>query len=798
MPFLRLVVFALFAFSFARAACTDFEIFANGKSLGCGNPVSVEITYRDPLILSIDPKDGKIEWKATDLIAIDTTNYTYIPIQKNIDGTITYIVERNGVSKTININMHSSYIVSFNTDGGTPAIIPPQIVQKNGIAKAPTETLTKIGYDFDGWDFDFSIPIIKDTTVKAKWKIKILTVTFNSDGSFLTSQNVNYNSTASPPATLPTKANYDLDGWLLNGSKYNLNTPVKEDITLNANWVPHPYTITCNANGGTASCPQSYTIESPLITLPAPVRTGYDFNGWFDNPGPSGIAVPTIPAGSTGEKNFYAKWTPHPYSITCNANGGTASCPQSYTIESPPITLPEPTRASCDFSGWFEKSDFSGAAVTAIPTGSIGDKTYYAKWTITFDISVAVEGKEYDGTTTAKITNISFTPAGIITENDYSASANFANPDIGPQNVTLNLTWNNSSSQNYKPVTGNIAPISATITKAKTLLDIDVKDYELSDRIPPKIIKEKTSPYIKDSDVRYEYKREDSVKFSIQIPNRIGTWTVMATVDETANYEGKTVEKSFVVIRGNATTVLHNIAFDTTGFYLDSAMTGKQRRYYVAGSSLCSIKSTVIYITIIEPYIYLREGKKGENMQIESHPEADGLHYKIPFSFGKPGVDTLFYELHSEDNKYSELDTILIETPVPFDTVVGQKWNNVLFVNNNRQTNGGYEFTDFKWFRNNDEISIGNLQYYSAGPSNADALDPSDIYKIVMQTKEGIRISTCEGNATIKVPAQTLKPALKKQVFGIREKSLNSGSKVYNLNGKLTKETSAGVYIVEE
>jgi uncharacterized repeat protein (TIGR02543 family) len=56
--------------------------------------------------------------------------------------------------------------------------------------------------------------------------------------------------------------------------------------------------------GGTnpADAPASYTAESLPVTLPAPIRDGHIFAGWY------GDAVTAIPAGSTGDKTFWAKW----------------------------------------------------------------------------------------------------------------------------------------------------------------------------------------------------------------------------------------------------------------------------------------------------------------------------------------------------------------------------------------------------------------------------------------------------------------------------------------------------------
>ena len=968
MPFLRLaIVFAFFAFSIARAQLTDdFEVLANGVSKGSGSTIQVETVYGDNLILSVSPAIGIFEWISSSTLV--TTGSSFSPefiLEGNPLTSIleTYQVKRmeDGKSKTIIVTIltRPSFIVSFNTDGGTPIIIDPQTVLKDSLAtepapptktgynfvgwdfdfktpitksimvnakweikkftvsfdsdggspiesqsveynskaSIPTSEPTKTGYDFVGWDFNFNTLITKDTEITAEWKIKIFTVSFNSNGgSELPSQNVEYKSTVRTP-TPPTKANYEFDGWLLNGSKYNFGTLVTGNITLDANWILHPYSITYNIDGGTcASCPTSYTIESPLITLPVPTKTGYEFNGWFDI---SGTATSTIPAGSTGDKTFSAKWTIITYNITYIPNGGVpVPPPATYNVNSP--TIPMPTfdeRCGYKFAGWFENQDFSGTAVTAIPTGSIGNRTFYASWiytpntptinmlsysqpstsskiydgksvapvtavstsacqmgaitilyndakieptnagiyrveasveeneyytaakiplgnliiskaSVTFSILATVSDKEYDATTAATIKSIYFTPTTTpygdkLTTNDYSVSAKFDNPNAGTHNINLNVTWlNGPLFQNYNITTGTIAPISAIITKATNIvLEIKAENYELSDP-NPHVVTINKSPYI--NNVRIEYKRDIDVNYSIQKPNRVGNWIVRATVEETPNYEGKTAEAHFVVTRGNATTVIHHINFSDSGFVYKSKLSGKLRRYYEAGNSLCKIKNTIVRITIVEPDIILCY----KNMQIESSPKPDGLHYEIEKIFGKPGLDTLIYELFEPpyndckpNGKYYESDTILIETPVPFDTVVRQKWNNVLYVNNNYQRNGGYEFTDFEWFRirNADTASISNLQFYSAGPSSSDTLNPNDTLKIVMHTADGIRISTCEGNAKIiEVPVQTPKPALKKQVLGIKEKSLNPGSKVYNLKGKLTKETPAGVYIVEE
>jgi uncharacterized repeat protein (TIGR02543 family) len=162
------------------------------------------------------------------------------------------------------------------------------------------------------------------------------------------------------------------------------------------------HTITYNLDGGTnsASNPPSYTSSSATITLAAPSKTGYTFGGWYDNSGFTGTAVTSIPAGSTGNKSFWAKWIVEVYTITYNLNSGTnnASNPASYSFTSATITLAAPSRTGFAFGGWYDNSGFTGTAISTIPSGSTGDKVFWAKWTI---VGFTITYNLYGGTNSA-------------------------------------------------------------------------------------------------------------------------------------------------------------------------------------------------------------------------------------------------------------------------------------------------------------------------------------------------------------------------------------------------------------
>jgi uncharacterized repeat protein (TIGR02543 family) len=174
----------------------------------------------------------------------------------------------------------------------------------------------------------------------------------------------------------PTKAGYTFNGWANSGT---IPAGSSGNKTFTASWSPIDYTITYDLDGGTnsSSNPASYTIEDSLITLQAPTKAGYTFNGWSN----SG----TIETGSTGNKNFTASWSIASYTITYDLDGGTnsSSNPALYTIENPKITLQAPTKAGYTFNGWSNSG--------TIETGSTGNKTFTASWalasyTITYDL----------------------------------------------------------------------------------------------------------------------------------------------------------------------------------------------------------------------------------------------------------------------------------------------------------------------------------------------------------------------------------------------------------------------------
>ena len=169
--------------------------------------------------------------------------------------------------------------------------------------------------------------------------------------------------------------------------------------TFYAKWTPDTYTVTLNVNGGTIDdgnvTSYAYGTGATLPTETDVTKTGNTFEGWYDNESFTGNAVTAITETDTGNKTFYAKWTPDTYTVTLNVNGGTVDSGNvtSYTYGTGATLPTDVTKANYDFGGWYDNESCDGTEVTEITASDAGDKTFYAKWTLTeFNITYEMDG----------------------------------------------------------------------------------------------------------------------------------------------------------------------------------------------------------------------------------------------------------------------------------------------------------------------------------------------------------------------------------------------------------------------
>jgi len=176
------------------------------------------------------------------------------------------------------------------------------------------------------------------------------------------------------PVTVPTlfgekpeePAVTPFDGYGFAGWSPDI-VPADEALEYTALYDCIPYNIDYDYDGGSADNPDTYTVESGEITLRNPVRTGYLFAGWSGTGIEDGTMEVVIPAGSTGNREYKALWTPVTYFVTYNKNGGsggmTANSTHVYDVESK-LTKNGYDKQGHDFIGWSASPDAAAADYT--------------------------------------------------------------------------------------------------------------------------------------------------------------------------------------------------------------------------------------------------------------------------------------------------------------------------------------------------------------------------------------------------------------------------------------------------
>ena len=141
----------------------------------------------------------------------------------------------------------NQYTVTFDSQGGSD--VPSQTVNYKQTASVP-EAPGRTGYNFLGWykdkecttEWNFEDPITEDITLYAKWDLKDITVTFNTQDKGITpeKQTVKYGSKITNPGSQEEDP-YRLEGWYkekecIHEWDFSKDT-VENNITLYAKWV---------------------------------------------------------------------------------------------------------------------------------------------------------------------------------------------------------------------------------------------------------------------------------------------------------------------------------------------------------------------------------------------------------------------------------------------------------------------------------------------------------------------------------------------------------------------------------
>lgn len=261
-----------------------------------------------------------------------------------------------------------------------------------------SEQVSYSGHKFLGWKLDGKIikeaPVSGGTesdggrkmsfTVFADWELINYDIVFNENGGTVVDDR-QYNvkegiSAENMPKT--ERIGYTFAGWYNDQDKIVTSIlPDSKKLILTAKWELVVYNITYNLFGGTNpnDAHSTYTYED-MIDLPSPTREHYDFGGWFTEKELVN-AVSVIERTSTGDKVFYAKWSPKTYKLTFNPTGGRISqTEQNYIYGEVTEFARQPYKDHYKFDGWYYDEACTKAYGSKIAADNSGDHTLYAKW----------------------------------------------------------------------------------------------------------------------------------------------------------------------------------------------------------------------------------------------------------------------------------------------------------------------------------------------------------------------------------------------------------------------------------
>lgn len=225
-------------------------------------------------------------------------------VEQNITLYAVWMSESGGPVHTV--TYHANYV-------GDDQEHTVAVFTTTGVAvTAPDPTPVLAGYRLDRWStdqagndtYDFDAQVTRDLDLYAQW-VKIYTVSFNLNGGTsepLDDRIIDAGQQVAAP-TAPTRSetvddktvDYKFLGWATKEESdkaaqkgerarlYDFSTPVKDDVTLVAQWEKSKkWTITFDVNGGNTPAPANQQIfDGDHIVKPTdPTREGYIFQGW--------------------------------------------------------------------------------------------------------------------------------------------------------------------------------------------------------------------------------------------------------------------------------------------------------------------------------------------------------------------------------------------------------------------------------------------------------------------------------------------------------------------------------------
>ncbi len=431
--------------SAAKKTLTGISLNCSSKELERGDSFTLT-----PSFTPQNASNKKVTWESSDTSVATVTAKGVVKGIGKGEAVITVTTEEGHFSSSCTVTVSAvTYQVFFDLNGAGGSMDPVECDYREQYT-LPNPAFQREGYAFGGWGTDASCATLiksvpkyrtSDITVYARWVPWKYTVTYDANkqpgmavSGSMAKTSAQYGRDLNLRPNEFVNKGYRFTGWTLTkgGTEALDELPVDEDyvpwetiaeeedlcpdqqgdsLKLYAVWDQDDYSISYELNGGEEAegsgeqYVDSYTygIAEP-IKLPAPVREGYKFEGWFTDAAFK-KPIKQIDKKTFGDLTLYAKWSA-PYKVILHdTESSDEKTYTGYTFNKEKALPANPFKSSDKaFMGWALTDDgevlYTDKAKIKTPVlERVGNEflplTLYAVWKDSMSLDIRLDGGSY-------------------------------------------------------------------------------------------------------------------------------------------------------------------------------------------------------------------------------------------------------------------------------------------------------------------------------------------------------------------------------------------------------------------
>ena len=258
--------------------------------------------------------------------------------------------------------------------------------------------------------------------------------------------------------------------------------------------------------------------------------------------------------------------------ILCLTDGGTF--PAGTSFEANKLAIP--TKTGYTFDGWYSSSDFAKGTQLENGTAPAAKTTYYAKWTMTSNISLKSDAKDAVVTYGTSVVTLTTAPTSSQWTYTWYKDADgdqvldpTKDTEIDNDGNTLVLK-NVSDSGTYWVVVSDgkynatSNKVTVNIVKAEGTASVSLPGWIYGETASKPVPTSKTNG-INNVTYQYKVKGADDTTYSDTLPINAGDYTVKATFAATDNYNEVTATADFTIAKATPAVVISAAPSTLTG-----------------------------------------------------------------------------------------------------------------------------------------------------------------------------------------------------------------------------------------